>query len=250
MTTPDRTGAPEDLGLIELFGEPSSPFVRTVSLALTELNIHYIAIARSSHSDEIKSRNPYGLTPVLVHRPDGLYTRPEDVITLSEGSIRRYVDELLAPLSSTHRHLTPPLRSSAGVVDAKIVVLRSKLDGLISKLSQTIIPTLDAGYIKPASALAKQGKDAETINSTLAEPLTRIHTLLEIVEGQAAKNAKWLLEGEDLTWADLFLFPVLDDLRSSPAGHFVSGSSPNFAWLSGWLGRMDERVCVKVGKKA
>ncbi len=65
MTTPDRLGAPEDLGVVELFGTSSSTFTRSIALGLHELGIPFIAIERAAHSADIKSRNPYGTVPIL-----------------------------------------------------------------------------------------------------------------------------------------------------------------------------------------
>lgn len=254
MTTPDRTGKPEDLGLLEIFGLPSSTFTRSITLALQELNIHYIPITRSPHSEDIKSRNPYGLLPVLVHRPDGLYTQPDDIVTLYESNaIRRYIDEFLTPLSSSTRTLTPPLNNSGGTVDPKSVILRARLDGFVSSFSQTLFPALEGGFIKPASQMKKNGADQETIKVALEPGLIRIYTLLEIVENQAKSHHKdgqgWILGGGELSWADLFLFPILDDLRASPAGELVKGEGARFEWLAKWLVRMDGRESVKATRE-
>ncbi|KAJ1030092.1 hypothetical protein NDA16_001005 [Ustilago loliicola] len=252
MTTPDRTGKPEDLGLLEIFGAPFSTFTRSITLALHELNIHFIPITRAPHSEDIKSRNPYGLLPVLVHRPDGLYTQPDDIVTLYESNaIRRYIDEYLTPLSSSPRTLTPPLNISGGTVDPKSVITRARLDGFVSSFSQTLFPALEGGFIKPASQMKKNGADTETINVALEPGLQRIHTLLEIVEHQVRSHNKqadgqgYILGGAEITWADLFLFPLLDDLRASPAGELVKGEGARFGWLAKWLVRMDARQSVK-----
>ncbi|SJX60659.1 uncharacterized protein SRS1_11887 [Sporisorium reilianum f. sp. reilianum] len=255
MTTPDRSGAPEDIGVLEIFGAPVSTFTRSIKLALHELGIHFIDVLRAPHSDDIRARNPYGLLPVLVHRPDGLYTKPHDVVTLYESNaIRRYIDEYLAPIAGRGvRALTPALSVSGGTVDAGAVILRARLDGFVSSFSQTIFPALEGGFIKPAAQMKRNGADADTITVALEPGLTRIHTLLEIVESQAKAHSSsqkpgWILGGEstDVTWADLFLFPILDDLRASPAGALVSGDSPAFPWLAAWLTRMDARPSVKL----
>lgn len=257
MTTPDRSGAPEDIGVVELFGLPSSTFTRSIKLGLHELGIHFIDVARAPHSADVTARNPYGLLPVLVHRPDGLYTRPEDVVTLYESNaIRRYVDEYLAPIAAHSqrglRQLTPPLRAAGGTADADSVVLRARLDGFVSSFSQTLFPALEGGFVKPAAQMARNGADVDTINVALEPSLQRIHTLLEIVESQAKAHSTaktgWILGGDstEVTWADLFLFPILDDLRASPAKALISGDSPTFPWLAEWMTRMDARPSVKV----
>ena len=252
MTTPDRSGAPEDIGVLEIFGVPASTFTRSIKLGLHELGIHFIDVTRAPHSEDVKSLNPYGLLPVLVHRPDGLYTKPDDIVTLYESNaIRRYIDEYLAPIASK-RQLTPPLRSAGGTVDPTTVIARARLDGFVSSFSQTLFPALEGGFIKPAAQMKKNGADLETINVALEPGLTRTHALLEIVESQAKAHANdqgWILggaTGAELTWADLFLFPILDDLRASPAAQLVSGDSPTFPWLAAWLNRMDARPSVKL----
>lgn len=259
MTTPDLAGAPEDLGVLEIFGMPASTFTRSIKLGLHELNIHYVDVTRQAHSEDIKARNPYGLLPVLVHRPDGLYTQPGEIVTLYESNaIRRYIDELLAPLAQhpskgAVRALTPALTQTAGTPDPAAVILRARLDGFVSSFSQTLFPALEGGYIKPAAQMKKNGAELETINVALEPGLQRIHTLLEVVESQAkahnhAKESGWILGSAhpDISWADLFLFPILDDLRASPAGNLISGPTPTFPWLAAWLARLDARPSVKL----
>ncbi len=99
--------------------------------------------------------------------------------------------------------------------------------------------------------MRKNGADTETINVALEPGLNRTTSLLEIVEAQAKgpnrEGEGWVLGGQrgDVSWADLFLFPILDDLRASPAEGLVSGDSPTFPWLAGWMKRMDARASAK-----
>lgn len=255
MTTPDRPGAPEDLGVLEIFGAPASTFTRSISLALHELNIHFIPVSRAPHSEDIKQRNPYGLLPVLVHRPDGLYTQPNDIVTIYESNaIRRYIDEYLAPQAKHANRvssLTPQVQSEGGRLEAKSVIQRARLDGFVSSFSQTLFPAVEGGFVKPAAQMKKNGADQATINVALEPGLNRIHTLLDIVETQAKSHNTetgsntWILGTGEITWADLFLFPILDDLRASPAGELVHGENPAFPWLAAWMNTMDARHSVK-----
>uniref|UniRef100_V5EN92 GST N-terminal domain-containing protein n=1 Tax=Kalmanozyma brasiliensis (strain GHG001) TaxID=1365824 RepID=V5EN92_KALBG len=181
MTTPEIHHAPSERGTIELIGPSHCTFTRSIALALHELGIPYIAIHRAPHSADVRSLNPYGLTPVLRHRQEGLYASPETTVVLSAShAVRRYIDEHLAPLCSRST-LTPPLR----VGDAKSVVERSKCDAWIESISHTLFPAIEAGYVGSALQMRKNGADGETINVALELELNRVQALLEIVESQA-----------------------------------------------------------------
>ncbi|PWZ01398.1 hypothetical protein BCV70DRAFT_198828 [Testicularia cyperi] len=223
MTTPDRAGVPEDVGVVEVYGATFSTFTRTIKMGLHELGIKYIPVARNPHSEDIKAKNPYGLLPVLVHRPDGLYTPKDQIVTLYESNaIRRYIDELLAPISSSSsssggasqphsqshahaqhsqshphshshshhshntrvKHLTPPLStgSTGQTVDSEAVHLRSKTDALVSSISSTHFPAFEHGFIKPAVQMHNNGASDRDILAALGEQVEKLHSLLSILE--------------------------------------------------------------------
>lgn len=262
MTTPDRSGRPEEVGLVEIYGIPPSTFTRSIKLGLHELGIHFVQVEREPHSKDVKARNKYGLLPILVHRPDGLHSRDEDLVTLHESNaIRRYIDEYLAPIAAsspkagTHnlQYLTPqPASRSASGLDQATIIDRARVDGFVSTFSQTIFPALEHAFIKPAGTMQNNGADKQTILVALDQSVQRVHSLLQIVEEQASssssasgKDGPWIAGGDQLTWADLFLYPILDDLRVSPLGDLVQGESPTFPWLAQWMQRMDARSSVK-----
>ncbi|PWN51815.1 hypothetical protein IE53DRAFT_35071 [Violaceomyces palustris] len=216
MTTPDKAGSPEDLGTVEIFGANFSTFTRSILTGLHEVGIPFIQHSHVPHSQEIKKRNPFGLLPVLVHRPDGLYTSPENVVTLFESNaIRRYIDEALVPNHPSRQVLTPDLVPK----QAQSARLRARVDQFVSAISMTLFPTIETGVVKPVIRMEKNGADQATISVALEENLQSMELSLGKLEQMILVNGQgqgqWVM-GNIFTWADLFLYPILADLKSLP----------------------------------
>lgn len=287
MTTPDKCGGPEDLGTVEIFGITFSTFTRSILLGFEELGLPYIHHAFPPHSEEVKKRNPFGLLPVLVHRPDAIYTSPDAVVVLYEANaVRRYVDEALAPAlasARTHTHDTKtqaaltPLSISGTETPTALASLRAKVDQYVSVASSNLFQAVEHGVVKPRLAMEKNGATDADVGVALEENLERMYRALEAVEKMANESAgkeEWLVGGR-ISWADLFLYPALADLRAvkevSNAPSALHSSLPHlsthlllpvrfplsqgeclhtgphcrFPWLASWLDRMDGRESVK-----
>lgn len=274
MTEPDVSHDKEDFGSLEIFGIPFSTFTRTVTLGLEELGLgdHYIQHETEPHSAEVVKRNPFGLLPVLVHRPDAIYTRAQDAVILYESNaIRRYIDDWVAPLA--HKKfghdisLTPSLSSNNGhrgplhnflgssgpsssqrdsTGDFRAAAARARVDQWVSIASTILFPAVELGVVKPRLALERNGADDATITVAIEDGILRLHDrLTKIEQDLLSSNDGPYLCGANITWADLFVYPPLADLRAVPEGHAVSGKDAKFPMLSAWLDRMEARGCAK-----
>lgn len=231
-------GVSEDFGTLEVFGIPFSTFTRTITLGLEELGLgqFYIQHETPPHSREVLQHNPFGLLPVLVHRPDALYTRNEDLIVLYESNaIRRYIDEWIAPIAARKLgktvRLTPGYSAEAGgdgvgrhaggsSADGdtiRVAAARAQMDQWVSIASSILFPAAELGVIKPRLAMESNGADDASIGIGIEDGIHRLHQKLDIFEKELGAHAGGpFLCGKSLTWADLFLYPVMADLRAVP----------------------------------
>lgn len=281
MTTPDKTRLAEDVGSLEIFGTPFSTFTRSITMGLEEMGLggHYIQHPFTPHSAEVKKRNPLGLLPVLIHRPDAIYTSAENAVVLFESNaVRRYLDDFVYPTVSRHgknQHaLTPPLpghgTTQDGVLLAQAAEARARVDQWVSMASSTLFQNVEFGVVKPRLAMEKNGADDATVYTALEGNIDKMHAVLAKLEDLAKREPTPFLCGSEITWADLFLYPALADLRATPqvrrecAGHksvtcalttsspplstqgdVVRGSDAKFPWIAAWADRMDARPSAK-----
>lgn len=185
-------------------------------MGLEELGLgdRYIQHHTEPHSSDVKQKNPLGLLPVLIHRPDGLYTSQDNVVVLFESNaIRRYIDDLIAPIAQktqrVHVHLTPALRAH----DVGSAERRAKVDQWISMASTVLFQSVEFGIVKPRLAMEKNGADDDTIHVAIEDGIEKAYGKLAIFESMLKEGRDFLCGGE-ITWADLFVYPPLADLRA------------------------------------
>lgn len=221
----------EDVGSLEIFGTPFSTFTRSITMGCEEMGLggHYIQHPFAPHSPEVNKKNPLGLLPVLIHRPDALYTSAENAVVLFESNaVRRYLDELIYPTvsrHSKHQHsLTPELpghsslAQDGGTLLGQAAEARAKVDQWVSMASTTLFQAVEFGVVKPRLAMEENGADDATIQTALEGNIDKMHSVLAKLEGliKEANEKMSFLCGKDVTWADLFLYPALADLRAVP----------------------------------
>jgi glutathione S-transferase len=185
-------------------------------MGLEELGLgdNYIQHHTEPHSPEVKQKNPLGLLPVLIHRPDGLYTSQDNVVLLFESNaIRRYIDDLVAPIAIKKQripvHLTPALQPH----DVGSAERRAKVDQWISMASTVLFQSVEFGVVKPRLAMEKNEADDDTIHVAIEEGIEKAYGKLAIFESMLKEGQEYLC-GTEVTWADLFVYPPLADLRA------------------------------------
>jgi glutathione S-transferase len=217
MSMPDPSQNAEDIGTLEIFGIPFSTFTRSITIGLEELGLgsSYIQHHFEPHSSEIKQKNPFGLLPVLVHRPDGLYTSSDNVVVLFESNaIRRYIDDLIAPIANKKRNTQVHLTPLFDLEDiSRSAWRRAKVEQWISLASTALFQAIEFGVVKPRLAMEKNGADAETIHVALEEGIEKAYEKLAILESMIDEGQEFLC-GSQVTWADCFVYPPLADFRA------------------------------------
>lgn len=252
MFAPNKVQAPEDIGTIELFGVSLSNAVQAIMIALYELKVDFIHHTVQPNSFELSSVSPFRTIPTLVHRIDAIYAHGRDKVALSETvSIARYIDELISPFTHPHNdlHLMPPLPDPSLHDYIHVVMLRTELSQLSAMVLLRVYPTVVDRFVLPYFALRSNGAKPEDIAVALSdvkynaeEVLVMLERVILEVQGRiGVPNNKWVL-GEQITWADVFLFPILRDFKATRQnGLLQGGQGERLPWLTGWMSRFEQR---------
>lgn len=245
MTTPDIRGLGEDVGMIEVvssggsvswrscsvdltrplqYGASISTFTRTITLALHHLNIPYVFHNHAPHSAEVKQHNPLGLVPVLIHRPNPLFEPSNSLVLYESSAIRRYIDDALYPIAKLRSRdgvslLNPFLDTTDSGHLFESAKKRARLDQIVSLTASQVFPALEFRIIKPRLAMEDNKADEGTIAVGIEEGVEQGKGVLALLENflkdnQAGKS-QWFI-GDNLSWADLYVYPILADLKSIP----------------------------------
>ena len=93
--------------------------------------------------------------------------------------------------------------------------------------------------MKPRVQALDEGKlSDDEVREQIKDGVVRLKEYLKLVESLMVTTEGYLF-GDKPTWADFFLFPLLDDLRAVPEWEVVSGR------LIVWMKKMDELPAVK-----
>lgn len=252
MTTPDVRGLSDELGIVEVYGAPMSTFTRIVTLALHHIGLPFVLRHHLPHSAEIKEHNPLGLVPVLIHRPNALYSPKDSLVLYESNAIRRYIDEALIIVARAKNpsvpDLNPSLDSSNSRQLLKTAALRASVDQLVSMASTVVFTALENRIVKPRQAMESNSADDATITVALEEAFQGARRILDLLEGFLKKNkelrdanADWFV-GSSISWADLYVYPILADLKSIPEGPTLF---KEFPLLSAWVDHLEQTSIAK-----
>lgn len=234
------------------YGASISTFTRTISLALHHLEIPFVFRHHLPHSAEIKTHNPLGLVPVLIHRPDAVYAPKDSLVLYESNAIRRYIDDAIWSTASVKKPGLPQLNPQLNVNDSrslhKTAGLRANVDQIVSLASTTVFTALEGRIIKPRQSLEQNGADEGTIGVALEEAMGSGRLVVKLLEGFLRDNKEvngakgdWFI-GDAITWADLYLYPIFADLLSIPEGPKLLQETP---LLDAWVKRMEGTQIAK-----
>lgn len=196
----DLTDSRGSAATIAVYGDPRSPYVRTVRMALAEKGIAYHHEPVPPHSEKIQAINPFGRVPAFR---DGDFTLYETT------AIVRYIDEcfkgpsLIAsnPWSRAHMEQYVSLISCHGY------------DAMIRRyVLQYVFP---------------KGADGAPDRAVIDKAIPEIKVQLEVLD--RAYGARNLLVGDTVTLADLLLAPIVYYLPQFPEGKTLLAAVPNVA---------------------
>lgn len=240
-----HTFKPESLGTIEIFGTSLSTKTQALLIALAECNVKFIHHPSLPNSPEIAYFSPFGTIPVLVHRPNGMYSTRDAVVLFDMMAICQYLSELLCSMDTQKTFcLMPKVENEHSRNFADSVVLRStviQLNNIVSSFIQTVV---EDRYVKPYFALRNNGASQEDISMALSENFYNAMDALIQLENMIKKTQERLqitpethfILGKEPTWVAIFLFPILRDFRATnPKTVLTGGSQERLPLLANFL---------------
>jgi len=197
-----------------LIGHPKSTFTRSIALGLYELGIPFKQIPCLPKSEEAFKIgvNPFGHIPSLLVGGLSIF---ETV------AIARFLDE---------KHSTGLRRTENNV----------RVDQLVSVAADYVFRAVEYGCVKPRAALEESQVSEESIKISVAKGVEEVNFVLGEVEKLVDANGPFLV-GAALSWADLFMYPALADLKSTPEGAVLQA----LPRLHKWMAEMDKRESVQ-----
>lgn len=172
---------------VTLFGPAPSSYVRTARLVCEEKQIPYALRDLEFGSSEHRSRHPYARVPCLEHGELRLW---------ETQAIARYLDEAFPGPS-----LTPDTAAQRG-----------RMEQWISALNCYIYPQAVAAYALRYIFPGEDGPDQQAIAAAVPAMAGDFAHL-----DRALAASTWLV-GEQLTLADLFVFPAVGTAVLFPEG--------------------------------
>lgn len=201
---------------IRVVGASMSTFTRTIRMSLDYFKIPYEHIQAFPHSEEAKQYTPFGKIPVLI-----IPGRQEPMIETLV--MRTYIDHVYGSKSSL------PSLTPSNFEDQLTVNL------WISLVSDHIFKNLIFGIAKPREFMEKRGETEEAIQARLKKSMETAETIFKTLD--KTLHGSPFICGQQLTWADLFLYPCMADLYSLPeATTFKQWAPKLWAWYQHFEG--------------
>lgn len=146
------------------------------------------------------------------------------MVLYESSAIRRYIDDALYPIAKVRAGGSIPLLNPLlDTTDSRHLFesskQRARLDQIVSLAASQVFPALEFRIIKPRLAMEDNKADESTIEVGLEEGVEQGKSMLALLENflkdNQAHKSEWFV-GSQLSWADLYLYPILADLKSIP----------------------------------
>lgn len=189
---------------LTIVGASMSTFTRTIRMALDHLKVPYKVIQAFPHSAELKPYTPYGKIPVLLV-PGRAKPMIESLV------IRTYIDGTYA-----NNRLTP------NDLESQLVV-----NYWISVVGDHVFKNLIFGIAKPRDYLEQKGATEQAIQEKIKPAMNlALRTLTNLNDALGDEHVGPFICGDQLTWADLYLYPPMADLYSLPEADLFKKTAP------------------------
>jgi glutathione S-transferase len=173
----------------EIIGSIRSTYTRTACMVCEEKGIKYVLTERPLHAPEILAIHPFGKMPVLRHG---------DVELFESKAIATYLD----------RSFPAPFVFPS---DPHLVALTEQWVSLVNTvMDRTLIRTYLFAYIAPKTA--DGAPDREVIDAVMPA----VREQIAVLDKAVARTG--YLVGEQFTFADINLLPILYRVRQVPEG--------------------------------
>jgi glutathione S-transferase len=194
---------------VQIFGIPQGNYVRAVRMACEEKSISYELIPVMPHSPEALAVHPFGKIPVMRH----------GAVALCESrAIVAYLDRAFPGTL-----LLPTQTLAAAQAEQWISLVNSVID-------RTMIRDYVLGYVLP------KGADGKPDRAAIEAVVPAMKSQMRVLDRAVA--ATGFLVGDQLTFADINLLPILAGVRNFPEGREALGSARD---LTAYFERLSAR---------
>jgi glutathione S-transferase len=184
----------------EIIGSIRSTYTRVACMVCEEKGIEYVLTERPLHAPELFAIHPFGKMPVLRHG---------DVELFESKAIATYLDRSFpAPF------VFPSDPRLAALVEQWVSLVNTVMD-------RTLIRTYLFAYIAPKTA--DGGPDRKAIDAVMPA----VHEQIDILDKAVAKTG--YLVGEQFSFADINLLPILYRVRQLPDGAAAGAAATHLA---------------------
>jgi glutathione S-transferase len=173
----------------EIIGSIRSTYTRTACMVCEEKGIEYVLTERPLHAPEILAIHPFGKMPVLRHG---------DVELFESKAIATYLD-----LTFPAPFVFPSDPRLAALTEQWVSLVNTVID-------RTLVRTYLFAYIAPKTA--DGAPDREAIEAVMPA----VREQIGILDKAVARTG--YLVGEQFTFADINLLPILHRVQQAPEG--------------------------------
>jgi glutathione S-transferase len=184
----------------EIIGSSRSTYTRVVCMVCEEKGIEYALSEAMLGAPEIRAIHPFGKMPVLRHG---------DVELFESKAIATYLD----------RNFPGP---SVFPSEPRLAALTEQWVSLVNTvMDRTLIRTYLIAYIAPKTA------DGKPDRAAIEAVLPAVREQIGVLDGAVAKTG--CLVGDQFTFADINLLPILHRVQQLPEGAEAVASAPHLA---------------------
>ncbi|MFO1337173.1 MAG: SRPBCC domain-containing protein [Burkholderiaceae bacterium] len=186
-------------GTLVLLGHPISSYVRTARMAFAEKGVAVTLKPALPHTPELLAVHPFGHMPALLDGPTPIW---------ETSAILRFVDE-----SFGDELLLTPGR----------VADRVQCDQWVSAVNGYYYDTMIRRYVR--HYLFPEGEGGQPDRAVIDQAVREMPALLAALD-KAYERADYLA-GPRLSFADLFVAPIMHGIERFPEGRQLLGDHPN-----------------------
>ncbi len=184
----------------EIIGSIKSTYTRVACMVCEEKGIEYVLTETPLHAPELLAIHPFGKMPVLRHG---------DLELFESKAIATYLDKSFpAPF------VFPSDPRLAALTEQWVSLVNTVID-------RTLVRTYLFAYIAPKTADGTPDRDA------IAAVMPAVREQIEVLDKAVAKTGH--LVGDQFTFADINLLPILHRVRQAPEGARAVAKATNLA---------------------
>jgi len=184
----------------EIIGSIRSTYTRAACMVCEEKAIEYVLTETPLHAPEILATHPFGKMPVLRHG---------DVELFESKAIATYLDRSFpAPF------VFPSDPHLAALTEQWVSLVNTVMD-------RTLIRTYLFAYIAPKTT------DGSPDRKAIDAVMPAVHEQLGVLDNAVARTG--YLVGEQFTFADINLLPILYRVRQAPEGAAALAATTHLA---------------------